>query len=567
MNYLISIIFIIGIFSILPLAIAQGSGAPDWVKNNAMWWAEGKISEKEYLDAVKFLVENKIINIETSSPMIKPEEETDTVSKNVPFLEAAKVRFSSGDFTEELTLDTFARFNAGKDNSYLPELRELGLASYFVFESLPSKDKADVYKLISRYINPGRTPLPFDVSISAIMSDGTTLLTESYKKCQVNEYSIYTQDLAINYQYTNEKQEEIRDKIQFICGGVAIGEIANTFPEIDFTIEESLENNSLEETTDGYYVIPNDNDRAMSFVVHFFDGELPELRSFDTFKVFSPQNPLNPSPQFSLESLPTKDKKGFYDFLSRYINPGKVPEKFKVSVDMVSGDGTILQRWNYAKCEVIDYTMHLQEYIFRYSFSGEEISEILEKTDFKCGGLNWKVHGHDTIKEIPIVAVDFQKSSIQSQFADSSLKQEDRAMSYAIHTFGGDLEDTRTLTNFQKFEALSSKRPNIPANHPKQYEYGFFVESNPSFDKTEDYEYLIRYINAGKPPEPFSVNVDVITGDGTVLHTLKYTKCSALDFEWYYQEYIFFPTLTGVPNPEIRERYTVYCEGLTVEVP
>jgi len=140
-------------------------------------------------------------------------------------------------------------------------------------------------------------------------------------------------------------------------------------------------------------------------------------------------------------------------------------------------------------------------------------------------------------------------------------------MSYAIHTFGGDLEDTRTLTNFQKFEALSSKRPNIPANHPKQYEYGFFVESNPSFDKTEDYEYLIRYINAGKPPEPFSVNVDVITGDGTVLHTLKYTKCSALDFDWYYQEYIFFPTLTGVPNPEIRERYTVYCEGLTVDVP
>ena len=78
---------------------------------------------------------------------------------------------------------------------------------------------------------------------------------------------------------------------------------------------------------------------------------------------------------------------------------------------------------------------------------------------------------------------------------------------------------------------------------------------------------LVGYINAGKPPEPFYANVDVLTGDKTVLHTLKFTKCSAIDFDWYYQEFIFFPTLTGVPNPETRERYTLYCEGLTVAVP
>jgi len=532
-----------------------------------LWWAEGKISEQEYLNSIKFLVENKIINIETSSPMIKPSEEKETVSKYDLFLEAAKVQISGGDLTEELILDTFARFNAGKDTTVLTELRESGYASYFVLESLPSKEKADFYKLISKYINPGKPPQPFDVSISGIMNDGTTLLTNYYKKCQVEKYSIYTQDLAIFYQYTNEKQEEIRDKIIFLCGGQSVGEITTTYPQIEFTIDESLDNNSPKETSGEYYVIPKENDRAMSYVVHFFDGELDELRSFDTFKVFSIKNPLASSPEFYLESLPTKDKKGFYDFLSRYINPGKVPEQFNVSVDLISGDGTILQRWNYVKCDVVDYTLHLEEYMIRFSFSGEEISEILEKTDFKCSGLNLRVHEHDSINEFPVAAVDYQKANYASQLGVNSLEQNDRAMSYSIETFGGEFEDTRTYTNFPKFESLSWKRPNIPANHPKAYEYGFFVEANPSKDKAELYEFFSRYINAGKPPEPFNVNVDVITGDETVLHTLKFTKCSAIDYDWYLQEYVFFPTLTGVPNPETRERYTQYCEGLTVAVP
>ena len=567
MQYLISLILLLGIFSILPTAIAQSSDVPDWVKNNAMWWAEGKISEQEYLNSIKFLVENKVINIETSPPQLKPAEKKDVDSINAQFIEAAKVRISGGDLTKELTFDTIARYNSGKDNTALLELREAGFASYFVLESLPSKDKADLYKLISKYINLGKPPQPFDVSISGIMNDGTTLLTTNHKKCQADQYTIYTQDLSIIYQYTNEKQGEIRDKIRFLCGGEAIGEIVKTYPEIEFTIQESLDDNSPKETSNGYYVIPNENDRAMSYVVHFFDGELDELRAFDTFKVFSITNPLASSPEFYLESLPTKDKKGFYDFLSRYINPGKPPERFNVSVDLISGDGTILQRWNYAKCDVVDYTMHLQEYIFRYSFSGEEISEILDKTEFKCAGLNLKVHGHDTINEFPVAAVDYQRISYASQLGSNSLEQEDRAMSYSIETFGGEFEESRTYTDFPKFETLSWKRPNIPANHPKAYEFGFFVESNPSKDKAELYEFFTRYINAGKPPEPFYVNVDILTGDKTILHTLKFTKCSAIDYDWYLQEYIFFPTLTGVPNPETRERYTSYCEGLTVAVP
>ena len=34
---------------------------PDWVKNTAKWYADGTISETEFLNAIKFLIENEFI--------------------------------------------------------------------------------------------------------------------------------------------------------------------------------------------------------------------------------------------------------------------------------------------------------------------------------------------------------------------------------------------------------------------------------------------------------------------------------------------------------------------------
>jgi plastocyanin len=44
---------------------------PEWVKNTAMWYAEGKISETEFLNAIKFLIENNIIVLEEQTPKKK----------------------------------------------------------------------------------------------------------------------------------------------------------------------------------------------------------------------------------------------------------------------------------------------------------------------------------------------------------------------------------------------------------------------------------------------------------------------------------------------------------------
>jgi hypothetical protein len=40
-----------------------GDSVPEWVRNNADWWSEDLISEKEFLDAIKYLVNEGIIQI------------------------------------------------------------------------------------------------------------------------------------------------------------------------------------------------------------------------------------------------------------------------------------------------------------------------------------------------------------------------------------------------------------------------------------------------------------------------------------------------------------------------
>ncbi|MEW6043119.1 MAG: plastocyanin/azurin family copper-binding protein [Thermoproteota archaeon] len=42
----------------------QAQSVPDWVKNTAKWYGEGKISETEFLNAIKYLIDNKVIIIE-----------------------------------------------------------------------------------------------------------------------------------------------------------------------------------------------------------------------------------------------------------------------------------------------------------------------------------------------------------------------------------------------------------------------------------------------------------------------------------------------------------------------
>ena len=41
----------------------NSQGIPDWVKNTAEWWASDLISEKEFINAIEYLVQGGIIQV------------------------------------------------------------------------------------------------------------------------------------------------------------------------------------------------------------------------------------------------------------------------------------------------------------------------------------------------------------------------------------------------------------------------------------------------------------------------------------------------------------------------
>jgi plastocyanin len=51
---------------------------PEWIKNNALWYGQGNISETEFLNMIKFLLESEVIKLESVEEIV-PEVRDATV--------------------------------------------------------------------------------------------------------------------------------------------------------------------------------------------------------------------------------------------------------------------------------------------------------------------------------------------------------------------------------------------------------------------------------------------------------------------------------------------------------
>ena len=64
-------VLLAGIASVLLLTSLVGSvdanNVPDWVKNNAGWWAEGQIDDTAFVSGVQYMIENGIINVPSTT--------------------------------------------------------------------------------------------------------------------------------------------------------------------------------------------------------------------------------------------------------------------------------------------------------------------------------------------------------------------------------------------------------------------------------------------------------------------------------------------------------------------
>ena len=54
----------------------EAANVPDWVKNNAEWWAAGQIDDTAFVSGVQYMVENGIINVPSTT---RSSGESDTI--------------------------------------------------------------------------------------------------------------------------------------------------------------------------------------------------------------------------------------------------------------------------------------------------------------------------------------------------------------------------------------------------------------------------------------------------------------------------------------------------------
>ncbi|MFQ5782212.1 MAG: plastocyanin/azurin family copper-binding protein [Nitrosopumilus sp.] len=80
-------------------SIADAQTVPEWVKSNALWYGQGTISEAEFLNTIKFLIENDVLVIDA------PEKDPVMIEASV-IIPNGNSELSSGGFYFPLNLET-----------------------------------------------------------------------------------------------------------------------------------------------------------------------------------------------------------------------------------------------------------------------------------------------------------------------------------------------------------------------------------------------------------------------------------------------------------------------------
>lgn len=457
------------------------------------------------------------------------------------------VEFFNGELTTPLIFNTFTKFNhIAKDvPANAPPYYE-NILYGLELESLPSTDKQQFYEiLVKPSINPGKKPEPFDINVKFLTGNGDTIQIWKYTFCRINSYTPYLDENLSKIKFVGAYVSEMRDKTAFSCDGF----------QQDFVLKAALKKSDTSLVPN----LPEKESRAERIIVQFSGGEFLGVSSFYSFSKFLPLakdpdilmsipgNIIGEKPRFLLEALPTKDKEGYYQQISRYINPGKEPEPFDTTIHLVTNGGVILQTWRYTYCSANNYSTFFIDNLFLYRFTQKFGSEIREKTFFECSGLEFNPENVGVVNTDEVFIPD-----------DYS-----RAQVFLVRFEGPEIQPPKTMVSFTKFSPISHEEMTLLlADSPFGDTPKFYLSSLPSKDNEWYYQLVSRYINAGKLPEPFDVTVDVLLGDATKLQSWKYVDCQVLEFKPFLEDLLVVSKFTNRFEPEIRDRTVFQCSGL-----
>ena len=218
---LIFSITILGIFSFSIASSATETTIPEWIKNNAKWWSEGSISEKDYIKSLEYLITNRIINIPIPISEVTAAQTSLTDEERA---QSFKVTISnivapiSASYFEKFELTSSQPGTADDPRGRMFEFGDIN--PQFYLESLPSTDKTQFYEFVGNWMERGDNLNEFDVEVAVLDGTGSVIQIWDFNNCEITSYGTYLQDIINIYQFSGVQDSEIRDRTNFSCVGI-----------------------------------------------------------------------------------------------------------------------------------------------------------------------------------------------------------------------------------------------------------------------------------------------------------------------------------------------------------
>ncbi|MHA7733670.1 hypothetical protein [Nitrosopumilus sp. S6] len=198
-------------------ASAEEGGIPAWIKNTALWYGEGQVSDTEFINALQYLISQDILSVPITSVLA-----TNTNLSDNDRAMSIVVHYNGEIFTAGETIYTYSEF---QHLSSVVRTSTNGIQTVasstpqFYLSGLPSEDKKTVYRLVDEYVNPGRPPAQYDIQVDILTGDGKVIQTWDYRNCDIVEYVTYLDSNKDNYRFSEKDDVEIREVILWECTG------------------------------------------------------------------------------------------------------------------------------------------------------------------------------------------------------------------------------------------------------------------------------------------------------------------------------------------------------------
>ena len=250
--FLIPVIAVLVLFSAGTIHAQSEINIPDWVKNTALWWAEGSLTDQDFVNALQYLITNGIITIPDAATEVIENEPSIDLPYDID-VKFGQATYNSGD-TAEIKIETdspdpqnvkIGIFDSSGDiiyettvrtNDFGTAAKEFNLPEYYQSDeqleaiAFFTRDTKDKYTAITLVEGMRITELELDINTKKILSH-----TPSTVKFALSE--AVSKDIMISV-FDSDKNSLYMDTVT--TNDFGIGKIEFTAPNY-YLEDESVE--------------------------------------------------------------------------------------------------------------------------------------------------------------------------------------------------------------------------------------------------------------------------------------------------------------------------------------